>query len=145
MEPLARPATRSKNAVAAVAHATDETFEELVLLSARPVIVDFWATWCPPCRKVAPELEKLAAKYEGVVDVVKVDVDANPKLSAIFGIHSIPTIAFFREGEQPIGILGFMPMEQIESAFGLADLVDRPADTAENPAEPAAEAPVSGV
>ncbi len=65
----------------AIQHATDETFEKLVLESERPVVVDFWATWCGPCRMVAPELEKLAEKYEGVVDVVKVDVDANPMIS----------------------------------------------------------------
>jgi thioredoxin len=106
----------------AVQHATDSTFEQLVLANERPVVVDFWASWCGPCRLVAPELEKLASKYEGVVDVVKVDVDANPGLSMAFGIQSIPTIAFFRKGEQPRGVLGFMPLEQLERAFGLSAL-----------------------
>jgi thioredoxin 1 len=107
----------------AITHATDETFEKLVLESERPVVVDFWATWCGPCKMVAPELEKLAEKYEGVIDIVKVDVDANPGISQAFGIQSIPTIAFFKPGEQPRGVLGFMPMAQLEQAFGLADLV----------------------
>jgi thioredoxin len=107
----------------AIQHATDEKFEKLVLENERPVVVDFWATWCGPCRLVAPELEKLAAKYEGVLDIVKVDVDANPGLSAAFGIQSIPTIAYFKPGEQPRGILGFLPMDQLERAFGLTSLV----------------------
>ena len=107
----------------AIQHATDETFERLVLESEKPVVVDFWATWCGPCRMVAPELEKLAEKYEGVVDVVKVDVDANPMISGAFGIQSIPTIAFFKPGEQPRGVLGFKPLAQLEEAFGLVGLV----------------------
>ena len=100
--------------------ATDANFEELVLKSERPVVVDFWAAWCGPCKMVAPEMEKLAAKYEGVVDVVKVDVDANPRLSQAFGIMSIPTIAYFKPGEQPQGVVGFRPLEQLEQAFNLA-------------------------
>jgi thioredoxin-like negative regulator of GroEL len=68
---------------------------------------------------VAPEMEKLAAKYEGAVDVVKVDVDANPRLSQMFNIMSIPTIAFFRPGAQPMGVVGFRPLEQLEVSFGL--------------------------
>jgi thioredoxin 1 len=77
---------------------------------------------------VAPEMEKLAAKYEGSVDVVKVDVDANPKLSQAFNIMSIPTIAFFKPGAQPQGVVGFRPLEQLEQQFGLADFVTAPAD-----------------
>jgi thioredoxin 1 len=102
--------------------ATDDTFEALVLNNDKPVVVDFWATWCGPCKMVAPEMEKLAAKYEGVVDVVKVDVDANPRLSQAFGIMSIPTIACFKPGQQPQGVVGFRPLEQLEQAFGLSGL-----------------------
>ena len=101
---------------------SDASFGSDVLSSKTPVLVDFWATWCGPCKMVAPEMEKLAAKYEGVVDVVKVDVDANPRLSQAFGIMSIPTIACFKPGEQPQGVVGFRPLEQLEQAFGLTAL-----------------------
>ena len=113
---------------------TDATFEAMVLNNERPVLVDFWATWCGPCKLVAPEMEKLAAKYDGTVDVVKVDVDANPSLSQKYGIMSIPTIAFFRPGQQPMGVVGFRPMEQLEQQFSLAEF-SKPAAPAV-PAEP---------
>ena len=105
----------------AIKEATDATFEQLVLQNDKPVVVDFWATWCGPCKMVAPEMEKLASKYEGRVDVVKVDVDANPGLSQAFQIMSIPTIAFFRPGQQPKGVVGFRPLEQLEQAFNLSE------------------------
>ena len=122
-----------------IKHATDATFEELVLKSERPVVVDFWAAWCGPCRMVAPELEKLAEKYDGAVDVVKVDVDANPALSQAFNILSIPTIAFFQPGKQPMGVQGFKPLEQLEVQFGLAEYaldVAEAAPTTETVASP---------
>jgi thioredoxin 1 len=102
--------------------ATDANFEELVLKNDKPTVVDFWATWCGPCKMVAPEMVKLAEKYEGTVDVVKVDVDANPGLSRMFNIMSIPTIAYFKPGEQPKGVVGFRPLEALESQFGLTSL-----------------------
>jgi thioredoxin 1 len=104
-----------------IRHVTDENFEELVLKSERPTVVDFWAVWCGPCKMVAPEMEKLAAKYDGKVDVVKVDVDANPRLSQAFNIMSIPTIAYFKPGATPQGVVGFRPLEQLEVQFGLAE------------------------
>ena len=107
--------------MAEIKHATDTNFEELVLKAERPVVVDFWAAWCGPCKMVAPEMEKLAEKYDGAVDVVKVDVDANPRLSQAFNIMSIPTIAFFKPGAQPQGVVGFRPLEQLEQTFNLAE------------------------
>ncbi len=110
-----------------IAHATDESFEQLVLNAPRPVLVDFWAAWCGPCRMVAPEIERLAAKYDGAIDVVKVDVDANPGVSGALGISSIPTIAFFPGGgAQPKGVLGFQPAESLEDAFGMRDYLATP-------------------
>ncbi|MDP2349990.1 MAG: thioredoxin [Chloroflexota bacterium] len=108
--------------MAEIKNATDETFEALVLNNDKPVVVDFWAAWCGPCKMVAPEMVKLAEKYDGVVDVVKVDVDANPGLSQTFGIMSIPTIAYFKPGSQPQGVVGFRPLDQLEQAFGLEAL-----------------------
>jgi thioredoxin 1 len=112
-----------------IQHATDDTFEQLVLKNDKPVVVDFWATWCGPCKMVAPEMEKIAAKYEGAVDVVKVDLDQNPRISQIFNIMSIPTIAFFQPGKQPMGVAGARPMEALEAQFGLAHYAPKPAET----------------
>ena len=122
----------------AIKNATDATFEELVLHADKPVVVDFWAVWCGPCRMVAPEMEKLAEKYEGAIDVVKVDIDANPQIQRAFNIMSIPTIAFFAPGKQPMGVVGFRPLEQLESQFGLAEYPKVAAPAAEaTPQSPA--------
>lgn len=106
-----------------IADADEGTFRTLVLESPRPVVVDFWAAWCGPCRMVAPEIERLAERYAGFLDVVKVDIDANPGISQALGIMSIPTIALFRPGREPLGIVGFRPLEDIEEALGLRDLL----------------------
>jgi thioredoxin len=98
---------------------TTDTFEEEVLNSDVPVLVDFWAEWCGPCRQVAPVMDRIAEEYEGVVKVAKVDVDAESALAGHFGISSIPTIAFFEPGEQPKAIVGALPKEMVESAFEL--------------------------
>ena len=102
-----------------IKEATDATFEEMVLKNEKPVVVDFWATWCGPCKMVAPEMEKLAAKYQGSVDVVKVDIDANFGLAQKYQVMSIPMIAFFQPGAQPMAVVGFRPAEHLEHHFGL--------------------------
>ncbi len=98
---------------------TTSTFEDEVLKSEVPVLVDFWASWCAPCRQVAPVMDQIAEEYEGSLKVAKVDVDAESELAGHFGISSIPTIALFEPGEQPKAVVGALPKEMVESAFEL--------------------------
>ena len=103
-----------------IAHAdTPTAFDTEVLQSTVPVVVDFWAAWCGPCRMVAPELEKLAEAHGGAVKVVKVDVDANGAVASRYGIQGIPTIALFRDGQQIAQSVGAKPRAAIEADLGL--------------------------
>lgn len=88
---------------------TDDTFQSEVLESDVPVLVDFWATWCGPCRMVAPILEELSEEYEGKVKIVKLDTDANQATTMAYGITSIPTLNVFSGGEVVKSIIGARP------------------------------------
>ena len=93
--------------------ATDGNFEDLVLNSDKPVIVDFWAEWCGPCRMVGPIVEEVGVDYEGKAIVAKVDVDSNPGITAKYGIRNIPTILFFKNGEVVDKQVGAVPKSTI--------------------------------
>jgi thioredoxin 1 len=88
---------------------TDETFEQEVLRSETPVLVDFWAPWCPPCRMLAPELEKLAEEERGALTVAKLDIDQNAEAPARYGVQSIPTLLLFKGGQEVARLVGYMP------------------------------------
>lgn len=94
---------------------TDDTFEQEVLKSDKPVIVDFWATWCGPCKMIAPILEEVAAEYSEKVKVVKLDVDANNKTAGKYNIMSIPSLLFFKGGEMVDQVVGAIPKAQLTS------------------------------
>ncbi len=95
------------------------SFQREVLDSDVPVLVDFWAAWCGPCRAVAPEVEALAEQYGAAIKVVKVDVDANQAVSGQYGIRGIPTIGLFEGGKLVKQIVGARPRHAIESELGL--------------------------
>ena len=93
-----------------VGSVTDATFSQEVLKADGPVLVDFWAPWCGPCRMVAPVLEKVADQYAGRVRIVKMNVDENQQTSMTYGIRSIPTVALFHKGAVVDGVMGAAPL-----------------------------------
>jgi thioredoxin 1 len=89
-----------------ISHLTDSTFSEEVVASDVPVLVDFWAEWCTPCKMIAPILEEISAEHDGKIRIAKIDVDANPALARQFDVMSIPTLILFKDGEAEHRIVG---------------------------------------
>ena len=102
--------------------ASDADFDETVLQSDLPVLVDFWADWCGPCKMIAPIVDELSEEYDGVVQFAKVDVDANPSTAMAYGVRSIPTLLLFKGGQPIDQVVGAVPKgalkKKIDSALG---------------------------
>ena len=96
---------------------TDETFEQEVIESQVPVLVDFWAPWCGPCRMVAPVVDEIAEQYSGQVKVVKVNTDENPSVASKYGIRSIPTLMIFKGGQRVDMVVGAVPKTTLASTL----------------------------
>lgn len=101
----------------AILEITDANFDQMVLKSDRPVIIDFWAAWCGPCKALAPIVDEVAKQYEGKVVVGKMDVDKNTATPSRYGVRGIPTLLVFKGGQVREQIVGYVPKETIEKAL----------------------------
>jgi thioredoxin 1 len=100
-----------------IVEVTDANFDADVLKSDKPVLIDFWATWCGPCRAIAPIVDELATEYQGKVKVGKMDVDRNSATPMRYGVRGIPTLLVFKDGQVKEQIVGYVPKEQIQKAL----------------------------
>ena len=98
---------------------TAENFESVVLNSEKPVLLDFWATWCGPCKMIAPVLEEISEEYGDKIVVAKLDVDEVPSIAGKYNVMSIPTLVVFENGKEVNRLVGFRPKAQIVAALGL--------------------------
>jgi thioredoxin 1 len=98
----------------------DATFYDGINRGARPVLVDFWAPWCPPCRTLAPTIEAIAEQFDGRADVAKLDIEQNPETAAAHAIRSIPTVLIFRDGREVDRFVGLQPRDRYERALEAA-------------------------
>lgn len=96
-------------------HVSDEEFDSKVLQSDKPVITDFWAEWCGPCKMIAPILEDIAEEYEDQLTVAKLDVDENPNTAIRYGVQSIPTLILFKDGQEAARLVGAMSKDRLLS------------------------------
>lgn len=96
-----------------IVHVTDDSFEDEVLKSPEPVLVDYWADWCGPCKMIAPVLDEIAAEYEGQLKVAKLNIDENPDIPPRYGIRGIPTLMLFRRGEVEATKVGAVSKSQL--------------------------------
>jgi thioredoxin 1 len=96
-----------------IIHVTDETFEQEVLKSNDPVLVDYWADWCGPCKMIAPVLDEIAEEYDGKIKVAKLNIDENPNIPPRYGIRGIPTLMLFKEGEVEATKVGAVSKSQL--------------------------------
>lgn len=100
-----------------VIEVSDATFEKEVLQSAQPVLVDFWAAWCGPCKALGPTVDEIATQYSGRLKVAKMDVDRNQATPGRFGIRGIPALLFFKDGKVADQIIGYVPKDTIEKSL----------------------------
>ena len=98
---------------------TTETFDQEVIQSEKPVLVDFWAEWCGPCHAVAPVLDRIASEHETELKLVKVNIDTEHELQQRYGVASIPTMILFKDGEPSASVIGAQPKGAIERSLGL--------------------------